>query len=66
MPKWYHNIWILLFLLLFVLGPLGLPLAWKNPRLSLPAKIALTLLMAAYTVLLIKMTAKILNAILQY
>ncbi len=52
-PKWYHNIWVILFLLLFVLGPFGLPLVWKNPRLSRATKNALTLVMAAYTIFLI-------------
>ena len=75
-PKWHQNVWVVLLLLLFVLGPLGLPLVWKNPKFSRPEKILLTLLMAAYTVVLIKMTARLvrsvqtsfesLNSVLQY
>ena len=64
-PKWYHNFWLVLLLLLFVLGPFGLPsLAWKNPQLSRPVKIGLTLLMAGYTFLLIRLTANMLQAVL--
>lgn len=56
--KWYHNIWLLLFMLFFVLGPLGLPMVWKNPRLSRGVKWLLTLSMVAYTILLIDMTIR--------
>ena len=61
--KWYHNIWVILFLLLFVLGPFGLPLVWKNPRLSRAKKNALTLLMVAYTIILIKTVAQTIQSV---
>ena len=59
--KWHQNVWFVLFLLFFVLGPLGLPLVWKNPRLSRTVKIGLTLLTVGYTFLLIRMTAEMLQ-----
>lgn len=54
--RWYHNIWFVLLMLFFVLGPFGLPLVWKNPRLSRTVKIVLTLAMVAYTVMLVQTT----------
>lgn len=63
-PKWYYNIWFVLFMLFFVLGPLGLPLVWKNPKLSKGVKIALTLVMAVYTLLLIELIAKTVQAVM--
>ncbi len=46
--RWYHNVWVVLVLLLFVLGPFALPLIWKNPRLSRTAKLALSGVALAY------------------
>ena len=63
--KWYHNIVVVLLLLFFVLGPFGLPLVWKNPRLSRTVKWVLTLAMMIYTVLLIQLTVKMVQAISQ-
>ena len=54
--KWYHNIWVVLFMLFFVLGPLGLPMVWRNPRFSQNVKWLLTLSMVVYTIALIGMT----------
>ena len=54
--KWYHNLWFVLFMLFFVLGPFGLPLVWKNPRFSRSVKLALTAAMVLYAVILVKMT----------
>jgi hypothetical protein len=52
-PKWcYRPVWVLL-LLFVVLGPLGLPYLWKSPGFSRGAKVVLTVLVAAYTVLLV-------------
>jgi len=62
-PKWHQNVWLILFLLFFVLGPLGLPLVWKNPRFSRTVKIGLTILMVGYTFLLIRLTAEMLRAV---
>ena len=63
-PKWYHNIWVLLLMLFFVLGPLGLPLVWKNPTLARWVKVALTLAMIVYTMLLIEGTLKMVSAVM--
>ena len=45
-PRWYHNVWFVLFLLFFVLGPFALPLVWKNPKFPKTVKITLTVVMA--------------------
>ena len=55
-PRWYFNIWFVLFMLFFVLGPLGLPLVWKNPKFSRTVKLVLTLLMVVYTLFLVQLT----------
>ena len=62
-PRWYYNVWIVLIMLFFVLGPLGLPLVWKNPRFSRWIKVALTLVMAAYTVALVELTVQAFQAV---
>ena len=64
-PRWYYNIWFVLAMLLFVLGPLGLPLVWKNPRFNRGTKYALTVLMVVYTLFLIKLTAQLVRAVSQ-
>ena len=64
-PKWYFNVWFVLFMLLCVLGPFGLPLVWKHPRWSRWIKIALTLIMVVYTVVLIDATIRMARAIMQ-
>lgn len=48
--RWYHNVWFVLFMLFFVAGPFGLPLVWKNPRLSPLVKMLLTLAVIVFTV----------------
>ena len=67
--KWYHNVWMVLFLLFFVLGPFGLPLVWKNPRFSQAVKLLLTALMALYlwmlVVLITRMAAAVANSLEQ-
>jgi len=50
---WYHNIWFVLCMLLFVAGPFGLPLVWSNPRFSRGMKAVLTILMGVYTAVLV-------------
>ena len=56
--RWYHNIWFTLLMLLFVLGPFGLPLVWSNPKFSRALKVSLTLLMVVYTVLLVEVSIR--------
>ena len=63
--KWHQNVWFVLFLLLFVVGPFGLPLVWSNPRFSRLVKIVLTLLMVAYTVALVQMTVQMYRSVTQ-
>ena len=63
--KWYYNIWFVLVMLFFVLGPFGLPLVWKNPRFSRGVKWGLTILTIAYTLWLIDATIRITRAVLE-
>jgi len=50
---WYQRpVWVLV-LLFVVLGPLALPQLWKSPAFSRGAKIVLTVLVVAYTALLV-------------
>ena len=53
-PSWYYRPWSVVFLLFFVLGPLGLPLLWKSPAFSRRAKIVLTVAMGIYGALLVE------------
>ena len=55
-PKWYYNVWFVLLMLFFVVGPFGLPLVWRNPRFSRGVKLALTAVMVLYTIALIHIT----------
>ena len=63
--KWYYNVWFVLFMLFFVLGPFGLPLAWKNPRFARWVKIVLSLAMVLYTVILIQLTVNMARAVMK-
>ena len=57
--KWYHRpVWVLALLFL-VLGPLALPYLWGSPRFSRLLKVALTVLVIAYTGLLIDETIQV-------
>ncbi len=62
--KWYYNIWFVLLMLFLVLGPLGLPLVWKNPHFSRWVKGALTLIMVVYTLVLVDATVRAVKAVL--
>ena len=63
--KWYYNVWFVLFMLFFVLGPFGLPLVWKSPNFSRTTKVVLTVVMTAYTVFLIGLTIRMGQAIVE-
>ena len=62
--KWYYNAWFVLFMLIFVLGPLGLPLVFKSPAFNRPVKILLTLAMLIYTFFLIGSTIELFNLLM--
>ena len=47
--RWYYRPWVVLGLLFFVLGPLGLPLVYKSPKFNRTWKILITLAMIVYT-----------------
>ena len=64
--KWYYNIWFVLLMLFFVLGPFGLPLVWKSPKFSRPVKWALTVLTVAYTVWLLNVTISMTQAVMSH
>jgi len=57
--RWYYHIWFVLLMLFVVLGPFGLPLVWRNPKMSRRVKIVLTLLTAAFTYLVVIATLKV-------
>ena len=61
--RWYHNVWVLLFLILFVLGPFALPLIWKNPRLSQPAKLWLTAVALVYVLATVALIHRVITAV---
>lgn len=63
--RWHQNIWLVLLLLFFVVGPFGLPLVWNNPRLSRPVKTVLTGVMVVYTVVLVQMIIRIYQSVTQ-
>ena len=63
-PKWYYNVWFVLLMLFFVLGPLGLPLVWKNPRFSKTVKMLLTGAMVLYTLLLVDVVVRAVGAVM--
>ena len=60
---WYYRPWIVILLLIFVLGPFGLPLVYKSPKFNKVAKVILTLAMAIYTIYLVDVTLKTLQGI---
>ena len=61
--RWYHNVWMVLFLLFFVLGPFGLPLVWANPRFSRAAKLLLTGVMVLYMWMLVVLTMRMVESV---
>ena len=63
-PRWYYNIWVVLFMLFFVLGPFGLPLVWKNPKFSTAVKILLTALVGIYTCVLVSFVVTMYQAVM--
>jgi hypothetical protein len=47
--KWYLNPIVVLVLLFFVLGPLGLPLLYRSPHFGRTSRIILTIVTIIYT-----------------
>jgi hypothetical protein len=64
--KWYLSPIVVLLLLFFVLGPLGLPLLYKSPHFGRKWKIALTVITIVYTIYIIYETVVILQAMLEW
>jgi len=52
--KSYYRAWSVLLLLFLVLGPFGLPLLWRSPSFSRCMKLTLTIVVLAYSVLLLE------------
>ena len=61
--KWYHNLWVILGTLI-VLGPFGLPLVWKSPRLGQGMKWGLTLVTIIATVWLTIVTLQVAKTVI--
>ena len=57
--KWYLNPIIVVLLLFFVLGPLGLPLLYKSPKFGKTSRLILTIFVIVYTSFLIFASLKI-------
>ena len=53
LTSWYYRPWAVVILLFLVLGPLGLPLLWRSPSFTRGWKLALTIALVVYTLLLI-------------
>jgi hypothetical protein len=64
-PRWYYRPWWVLLMLFVVLGPFGLPLLWKSPSFSRWSKIALTVAVAAYTILLVEAVLIAIRAVIR-
>jgi hypothetical protein len=64
--KWYYSTATLVMAIL-CLGPLALPLVWRNPRYSVPVKLGITLFVIGLTVglfyLMIYMYTQVLDQI---
>ena len=54
------------FLMLFIFGPLALPLVWLSPKFSISWKIGVTILTIALTVLLVKVSGEMLEFLNQH
>ena len=52
--KWYYLAWSVVLLLFLVLGPFGLPLLWRSPNFPRGMKLALTIVVLAYSVVLLE------------
>jgi hypothetical protein len=64
--KWYLNPIVVLLLLFFVLGPVGLPLLYKSPHFGRTSRIILTIIVAIYTIYLIYETVVIVQMMLKW
>ncbi len=63
--KWYYQPWVVILLLFFVLGPLGLPFVYKSPKFNKFWKIILTIAMVFYTIYLIEATIKVAGEVMK-
>lgn len=59
--NWYYSVPGVLVLLFFVLGPLALPLLFKNPKFNQLSKILLTTLVVVVTIFLSSLIIKTLK-----
>jgi hypothetical protein len=64
--KWYLNPIVVLLLLFFVLGPLGLPLLYKSPHFGKTWKKILTIIIVVYTAYIIYETVVIVQIMLKW
>jgi hypothetical protein len=64
--KWYLNPLVVLLLLFFVLGPLGLPLLYKSPHFGKTWKKILTIIIVVYTAYIIYETVVIVQMMLKW
>ena len=52
-PGWSENVWVVLAMLFFVLGPLALPMLWRSRCFSPTWKLILTAVMLVVTVVML-------------
>lgn len=64
--SWYYRPWAVLALLFLVLGPFGLPLLWRSPSFTRGWKIALTVVMVVYTLMLVDSTLVATRLVLEH
>ena len=58
--NFWNSTWTIV-IAFFVVGPLAMPLLWRNPRFSIATKIIWSLVMIAITVGLIVFASKVMN-----
>ena len=63
--KWYFKISVLIIAFLSV-GPLALPLLWRNPYINRRVKTAATVIILILSYFLVIATVKTINAVLDY
>ncbi len=58
---WYYRPWGIVVLTLLALGPFGLVLVWRSPRLSLPVRLVFSAAIVWMTVLLVQSAGALWN-----
>ena len=62
--KWYYST-LAVVVGLATLGPLGLPLVWKNPKYNMATKVTITIVLAGVTVWLCYLMGKMYQGLIE-